>query len=150
MPQRFDPSAFVGRTVKQMDEALKGHRGEATAEVTVEGESMPSAELVQLAEIVPAACVLYATTTRTQGTPELQWQLASYADVELLMGEAPTLIGCVHEDPYRALLEPGVCRSRAQSQARCPCARPGAPRQSCSSRPRSTASGEPTCTTQRR
>ena len=63
------------------------------------GESMPSAELVQLAEIVPAACVLYATTTRTQGTPELQWQLASYADVELLMGEAPTLIGCVHEDP---------------------------------------------------
>ena len=99
MPQRFDPSAFVGRTVKQMDEALKGHRGEATAEVTGEGESMPSAELVQLAEIVPAACVLYATTTRTQGTPELQWQLASYADVELLMGEAPTLIGCVHEDP---------------------------------------------------
>ena len=99
MPQRFDPSAFVGRTVKQMDDALKGHRGEATAEVTGEGESTPSAELVQLAEIVPAACVLYATTTRTQGTPELQWQLASYADVELPMGEAPTLIGCVHEDP---------------------------------------------------
>ena len=40
MPQRFDPSAFVGRTVKQMDDALKGHRGEATAEVTGEGESM--------------------------------------------------------------------------------------------------------------
>ena len=99
MPQRFDPSAFVGRTVKQMDDALRAHRGEATAEVTVEGESVPSAELVQLAGMVPAACVLYATTIRTQGTPELQWQLASYADVELLMGEAPTLIGCVHEDP---------------------------------------------------
>ena len=99
MPQRFDPSAFIGRTVKQMDDALRAHRGEATAEVTVEGESMPSAELVQLAGMVPAACVLYATTTRTQDTPELQWQLASYADVELLMGEAPTLIGCVHEDP---------------------------------------------------
>ena len=40
----------------------------------------------------------YATTT-THDTPELQWQIASYADVELLMGEAPTLIGCVHQDP---------------------------------------------------
>ena len=85
MPQRFDPSAFIGRTVKQMDDALRAHRGEATAEVTVEGESMPSAELLRLAGMVPAACVLYATTIRTQGTPELQWQLASYADVELLM-----------------------------------------------------------------
>ena len=98
VPQQFDPSAFVGRTVKQMDDALKGHRGEATAEVTVEGESVPSAELVRLAGLVPAACVLYATTTRSQDTtarsqetPELQWQLASYADVELLMAEAPTL-----------------------------------------------------------
>jgi hypothetical protein len=94
---RFDPSAFVGRTVKQMDDALKGHRGEVTA-VTADGESMLSAELLRMAGIVPAACVLYATTT-THDTPELQWQIASYADVELLMGEAPTLIGCVHQDP---------------------------------------------------
>ena len=105
-PPRFDPSAFVGRTVKQMDEALKGHRGEATAEVTAGGESMPSAELGRLAEIVPAACVLYASSTTSsstlggQDTAELQWQIASYADVELLMGEAPTLIGCVHADPW--------------------------------------------------
>ena len=79
-----------------MDEAPKGHRGGVTAE---DGESLPSAELIRMAGIVPAACVLYATT-KTQDTPELQWQIASYADVELLMGEAPTLIGCVHADPW--------------------------------------------------
>ena len=80
-----------------MDEA-PNHRGGVTAEVAVY-ESIPSAELIRMAGIVPAACVLYANT-QTQETPELQWQIASYADVELLMGEAPTLIGCVHQDPW--------------------------------------------------
>ena len=84
-------------TTVVMDEA-PNHRGGVTAEVAVY-ESIPSAELIRMAGIVPAACVLYANT-QTQETPELQWQIASYADVELLMGEAPTLIGCVHQDPW--------------------------------------------------
>ena len=75
------------------------------------GESMPSAELIQLAAVVPAACVLYATCADGSTAPgassddlpelqQLQFCAASYADVELLMGEAPTLIGCLQTDPY--------------------------------------------------
>ena len=75
------------------------------------GESMPSAELIQLAAVVPAACVLYATCAVGSAVPgassdaapellQLQFRAASHADVELLMGEAPTLIGCLQTDPY--------------------------------------------------
>ena len=71
------------------------------------GESMPSAELIQLAAVVPAACVLYATCAVGSAAPgassdaaPLQFRAARYADVELLMGEAPTLIGCLQTDPY--------------------------------------------------
>ena len=49
-----------------------------------------------------AAAVLYATVAAPSASdePTLQFRAASYADVELLMGEAPTLIGCCQQDTY--------------------------------------------------
>ena len=53
------------------------------------------AALQRLVAAVPANRVLYATLVDDHP----RHSAADYADVELLMGEAPTLIGCVHTDP---------------------------------------------------
>ena len=66
--------------------------------------------LLRLLSLVPASRVLYATmvthadSEAASSLSRLQFRMADYKDVELLVGEAPTLVGCVHQDPYASAI----------------------------------------------